>query len=63
MLHAALHVLRPVAHVLVRIEDQIGGTGHVVLAFTLAHVVHLAVRFVGMVADVAVLLVAGDLVS
>lgn len=60
---AALDVLRPVANVLVRVEDQVGRAGHVVLAFALAHEVVGAVRLIRMVADVTVLFGADDLVG
>lgn len=58
MLSATLHVLGPVTHVLVGVEDEVGGARHVVLTLALAHVVHGAVRLVRVVRDVAVLLLA-----
>lgn len=62
VLQTALHVLRPVADVLVRVEHQVHRAGHVVLALTLAHVVHRAVALVRVVGDVVVLLLASHLV-
>lgn len=58
MLQTALDILRPVADVLVGIEDQIHGTGHVMFALALAHIIHRAVVLVRMVRYVIVLLVA-----
>lgn len=63
MMLTSFHVLRPIAYVLVGIEDKVRRTRHVMLAFTLAHVVVGAVQFVRMIADMAILLVASDLVS
>lgn len=63
VMETALDVLRPVANVLVRIEHEINRTGHVMFAFSLAHVVHRAIVLVGMVRYVIVLLVASHLVG
>lgn len=60
---ASLDVLGPVADVLLRIEDQVGGTGHVVFPLALAHVVVGAVGPILMVADVSVLFGAGHIMS
>lgn len=61
-LGALLHIFRPVAHILLDVEDQILRTGHVMAATALAHVVHGAVSAILVVADVAVRLVALHLV-
>lgn len=49
VVRAAFHVLGPVAHVLVGVENQLRRAGHVVLALALAHVVHGAVQLVSVV--------------
>ena len=63
VLETALDVFRPVADVLVGIEDEVHRAGHVVLALAFAHVVHRAVVPVLVVRDVVVLLLASHLVS
>lgn len=63
MLMAALDILRPIADVLVRVEDQVGWAGHVVFAFSFAHEVVGTVALVRMVADVAILFSANDFVG
>lgn len=63
VLGATLHLLRPIAHVLVGVEDKVRWTRHVMLPLTFAHVVSGAVLFVWMVAYVAVFFFAGDLVG
>lgn len=60
---AALDILRPIANILRRIEDQICRARHVMLALPLAHVIVRTVRLVRMVADVAVLFLARHLVG
>jgi len=60
---ASLDVFGPIADVLLGIEDQVGGTGHVVLPLALAHVVVGAVGPILVVADVSVLLGAGHVMS
>lgn len=62
VLQTALDVLRPVANVLVGVEDKIHGTGHVMLAFSLAHVVHRAIVLIRVIRYVIVLLVAQHLI-
>ncbi|CAB0011790.1 unnamed protein product, partial [Nesidiocoris tenuis] len=59
MLRASFNVFRPVAHVFVGVEDEVGRAGHVVFPFAFAHVVHGAVRLIRVVRDVAVLFLAG----
>jgi len=60
---ASLDIFGPIADVLLGIEDQVGGTGHVVLPLALAHVVVGAVGPILVVADVSVLLGAGHVMS
>lgn len=62
VLKATLYVLGPVADVFVRVEDEVYGTGHVMLALSFAHVVHRAVVLVWVVRYVVVFLIACDLV-
>lgn len=62
MVGAALDVFGPVAHILVGVEDQVLRTGHVMFPLAFAHVVHRAVRLVGMVRNVSVFFFADDLV-
>lgn len=57
VVQTALNVLWPVAYVLVRIEDQINRTRHVMLALALAHVVHRAIVLVRVIRYMIVLLV------
>jgi hypothetical protein len=56
-------VLGPITDVLLRVEHQIAGTGHVVLPLALAHVVVGAVRLVRVVGNVAVFLLTGNYVG
>lgn len=58
MMQTALDILRPVADVLVRIKDQVHRAGHVMLALTLAHIVHRAIILVRMIRYMIVFLVA-----
>jgi len=60
---ASLDIFGPIADVLLGIEDQVGGTGHVVLPLALAHVVVGAVGPILVVADVSVFLGAGHVMS
>lgn len=52
----SFHVLGPVTDGFFEVEDQVHGTGHVVLALALAHEVVGAVLLVPVVRDEAVLL-------
>lgn len=63
MVKTALNVFRPVADIFIGIEDKIDGTGHVMLALALAHVVHGAVVLIFVIRYVIVLLVAGNLIG
>lgn len=63
VLVAALDILRPIADVLVRVEDQVGWAGHVVFAFSFAHEIVGTITLVRMVADVAILFSANDFVG
>lgn len=56
------HILRPITHVVVFVEDQPAGTGFVVLSGALAHVVHAAVLLVTEERDVGVTVLTDDLV-
>lgn len=58
VLQTTLDILRPVADILVGVEDQIHRTRHVMLALALAHVIHRAVVLVRVVRYMIVLLVA-----
>lgn len=57
MLQTTLDVLRPIANVLIGIEDQIDRAGHVMLALALAHIVHRAIILIRMIRYVIVFLV------
>lgn len=60
---AAFNILRPVANVLLWIEDQIGRTWHVMLALSLAHIVMRAIGPILVVANVSLLLRTGHIMS
>lgn len=60
---ASLNVLGPIADVLVEVKYKIGGTRHVVLALSFAHVIVRAIQLVRVVADVTVLLSARHFVG
>lgn len=49
----------PIAHVLVRIEDQIHWTRHVMLPLSFTHEVHFAVVLVHVVTDVSFFFITG----
>lgn len=63
MMLAAFYVLRPVAHVFSRIEDQIRRTRHMMFPLTLAHVIVRTIGFVRVIADVSVFLLARHLIG
>lgn len=63
MLVAALDILRPIADVLILVEDQVGWAGHVMFAFSFAHEVMGTVAPVLMVANVAIRFGTNDLVG
>lgn len=54
MVQTGFDVLGPITDVLLRVEHEVGGTRHVVLALSLAHVVMGAVSLVGVVGNVTV---------
>jgi hypothetical protein len=60
---AALDVLLPVTDVLIRVENEVSGTGHVVLPLSLTHVVLAAVGLVRVVRNVTLLLSTRHLVG
>ena len=51
---ASFHVFWPVTNVLVGIEDEVGGAGHVMFPLSFTHVVLATVSLVGMVRNVTV---------
>lgn len=63
MVGAAFDVLWPVANVLVRVEDKVGRTRHVVFPLSFTHVVHGAVSLIRMVGNVAVFFFTSHFVS
>lgn len=60
---ASLNIFWPIAHIFGWIEYEICWTWHVMFAFTFAHVVMSAIQLVGVIANMAFLLVAGDLIG
>lgn len=59
---ATLHILGPIAYILLWVENQVGRTWHMMFAFTFAHVVVSAVIPILVVAYVAIFLFAGHIV-
>lgn len=59
----ALNILGPIADILLRIEDQVGRTWHVMLAFSLAHVIMGTVGPILVVANVSILFRTGHIVG
>lgn len=57
MLQTTLDILRPIANVLIGIEDQIHRARHVMLALALTHIVHRAIILIRMIRYMIVFLV------
>lgn len=63
MMSASFYIFWPITHIFVVVENQILRAGHVMFSFSLTHVVHSAVSFVGVVGYVAVFFFADHFVG
>lgn len=54
VMSATFYILWPITNVLVRVENEIWRTRHVMLPFSFTHVVHGAIRFVFVVGNMSI---------